>query len=220
MTESEQETKDLSPEVIENHKQLIERDNQNKARGYDYEEGVKFVLEQSLPLGELVLEIGTGKGRFMTAVASHVKELITLDVSAQEQQYARLNAAYAGVGEKISYVVQDAATLPWPNKTFDAVITMNAIHHIPHFEQVLKEMQRVVKTTGKIILADFSPRGFQIMGKIHRSEGRVHQRHFHELRNFQRLLRNQGWTTRLRKGYLQEVLVAWKKKEADSTPSA
>jgi ubiquinone/menaquinone biosynthesis C-methylase UbiE len=212
--ESEQDTKELSSEVIENHNRLVERNVLAKALGYDFEEGIKFVLEQSLPLGDSVLEIGTGKGRFMTALAPHVNELITLDVSAEEQQFAQLNAAYAGVQGKIRYLIQDAASLPWPDKTFDAVLTMNAIHHIPHFEQVLVEMQRVVKPDGKIVLADFSPRGFQVIGKIHRSEGKVHQRHFHDLRNFQRILRSQGWTTRLRKGYLQEVLVAWQKKKS------
>jgi ubiquinone/menaquinone biosynthesis C-methylase UbiE len=209
--ESEQDTKELSSEVIENHNRLVERNTRARALGYDFEEGIKFVLEQSLPLGDSVLEIGTGKGRFMTAVAPHVKELTTLDVSAEEQYFAQLNAAYAGIQGKIRYLIQDAASLPWPDKTFDAVLTMNAIHHIPHFEQVLGEMQRVVKSKGKIVLADFSPRGFQVIGRIHRSEGKVHQRHFHDLRNFQKLLRSQGWTTRLRKGYLQEVLVAWQK---------
>lgn len=209
--ESEQDTKELSSEVIENHNRLVERNTRSKALGYDFEEGIKFVLEQSLPLGDSVLEIGTGKGRFMTAVAPHVKELTTLDVSAEGQYVAQLNAAYAGIQGKIRYLIQDAASLPWPDKTFDAVLTMNAIHHIPHFEQVLGEMQRVVKPEGKIVLADFSPRGFQVIGRIHRSEGKVHQRHFHDLRNFQRLLRCRGWTTRLRKGCLQEVLVAWRK---------
>lgn len=209
--EIEQDTKELSSEIIENHNRLVERNTRARALGYDFEEGIKFVLDQSLPLGDSVLEIGTGKGRFMTAVAPHVKELTTLDVSAEEQYFAQLNAAYAGIQGKIRYLIQDAASLPWPDKTFDAVLTMNAIHHIPHFEQVLGEMQRVVKPKGKIVLADFSPRGFQVISRIHRSEGKVHQRHFHDLRNFQRLLRNQGWTTRLRKGYLQEVLVAWQK---------
>ena len=209
--EIEQDTKELSSEIIENHNRLVERNTRARELGYDFEEGIKFVLEQSLPLGDSVLEIGTGKGRFMTAVAPHVKELTTLDVSAEEQYFAQLNAAYAGIQGKIRYLIQDAASLPWPDKTFDAVLTMNAIHHIPHFEQVLGEMQRVVKPKGKIVLADFSPRGFQVISRIHRSEGKVHQRHFHDLRNFQRLLRNQGWTTRLRKGYLQEVLVAWQK---------
>ena len=64
MTESEQETKDLSPEVIENHKQLIERDNQNKA-GLTTKRS-QICTGAIFAAGRAGSEIGTGKGRFMT----------------------------------------------------------------------------------------------------------------------------------------------------------
>jgi ubiquinone/menaquinone biosynthesis C-methylase UbiE len=161
-----------------------------------------------LPLDGSVLEIGTGKGRFMVALAPYVKTLTTMDISAEEHRCARLNVRYTGVKTKIKYVLQDAAHLPWPDRTFDAVVTMNAMHHIPHFPQVLEEMQRVVKPGGKLVLADLSPRGFQIMARFHRSEGITHERHDYDFRDFQKHLRDRGWATRLHKGKLQEVLVA------------
>jgi len=196
--------------VSANHQKLTERDAQIKELGYDFAAGIKFVLDQALPLDGSALEIGTGKGRFMVALAPCVKTITTVDISAEEQHYARLNACYAGVKTKIKYVLQDAARLSWPGQTFDAVVTMNAMHHIPHFNQVLEEMLRVVKPGGKIVLADFSPRGFQIMARFHRAEGGTHERHIHNFRDIQNLLRERGWVTRLRKGCLQEVLVAWR----------
>jgi ubiquinone/menaquinone biosynthesis C-methylase UbiE len=188
----------------------MERDALIKEFGYDFAVGIKFVLDQALPLGGSALEIGTGKGRFMVALAPCVKTITTVDISAEEQHYARLNARYAGVKTKIKYVLQDAARLPWPDLTFDAVLTMNAMHHIPHFNQVLEEMLRVVKPGGKIVFADFSPRGFQIMARFHRSEGGTHEHHLHSFRDIQKCLRDRGWATRLRKGCLQEVLIAWR----------
>ena len=199
-----------SPEALANHQRVVERDAQIKELGYDFAVGIKFVLDQALPLCGSALEIGTGKGRFMVALAPCVKTITTVDISAEEQHYARLNARYAGVETKIKYVLQDAARLPCPDLTFDAVLTMNAIHHIPHFNQVLEEMLRVVKPGGKIVLADFSPRGFQIMARFHRSEGGTHEHHLHDFHNIQKYLRDRGWTTRLRKGCLQEVLIAWR----------
>ena len=92
--------------------------------------------------------------------------------------------------------------------TFDAAVTMNAIHHIAHFKRVLGEMVRVVKPGGKVVLADFSPRGFQIIAREHRAQGKTHPRERHDFREFQRLLRGRGLATRLRKGANQEVLVA------------
>jgi ubiquinone/menaquinone biosynthesis C-methylase UbiE len=201
-----------SAAALANHQRLVERDARMKRFGYDFAAGVQFMLAQAMPLAGSVIEIGTGKGRFMVAMAPHVKKMTTVDISAEEQRCARLNARYAGVKTKIKYVLQDAAHLPWPDQTFDAAVTMNAMHHIPHFPQVLEEMQRVVKPGGKLVLADFSPRGFQIMDRFHRSEGTVHVHHCYDFRKIQQLLRDRGWTVRLQKGSLQEVLVAWRAK--------
>ena len=197
-----------SLEVLFNHRRLAERDALMRSFGYDVTAGVEFVVAQALPLAGCVLEIGTGKGRFMIALAPHVKTLTTVDISPEEQQFARRTARLAGVRTKIKYILQDAVTLPWPDQTFDAVVTMNAMHHISHFTQVLEEMQRVVKPGGKLVLADLSPRGFQIMARFHRSEGTIHERHCHDFHDFQKHLRDRGWATRLEKGSLQEVLVA------------
>lgn len=196
------------PDMAVVQKQIAEREAQFLRLGYDSPAAVAFVLAQAQPLGGNVLEIGTGKGRFLAALAKTVDRVTTVDIDPQEQQIARLNARAAGVEGKIQFVLQDAAHLPWPDQTFDAVVTMNAIHHIKDFPTVLEEMLRVVKPGGQIVLADFSPRGFQIMERLHRSEGRTHERHLCIFRDVQKLLRGRGWMTRISKGSLQEVLVA------------
>lgn len=191
-----------------NQDKLAERDARMRRFGYDVADGIRFVLRHALPISGSVLEIGTGKGRFLVGLAPHVQRLTSVDISAEEQRYARLNARYARLKTKIQYVLCDAARLPWPDHSFDAVVTMNAIHHLPHFPQVLVEILRVIKLTGKIVLADLSPRGFQIMARFHRSEGNIHEHHRVAFREVQTLLRHRGWITQLRKGNLQEVLVA------------
>jgi len=195
------------PETLANRRQILKREARLRRFGYDSPAAIRFVLAQALPLGGKVLEIGTGKGRFLVRLARHVKTVTTVDVSAEEQRCARLNARYAGVERKVRFVLRDAGRLPWPAETFDAAVCMNAMHHIAHFKQVLAEMLRVLKPGGKVVLADFSPRGFQILSREHREEGRTHPRERHDFRELQRLLRKQGIATRLRKGANQEVLV-------------
>ena len=155
-----------------------------------------------------MLEVGTGKGRFLIRLARHVKSVTSVDVSAEEQRCARLNARYAGVEKRIRFVLQDASRLPWEAASFDAAVSMNAMHHIAHFKQVLGEMMRVVKPGGKIVLADFSPRGFQIIAREQRSQGKAHPRERHDFGKLQRLLQRRVWATRRHKGCNQEVLVA------------
>lgn len=195
-------------DVLANRRQLLKRERFFRKFGYDMPRGIAFVLAQARPLGGSVLEIGTGKGRFLMKLATHAASVTTVDIASQEQACARLSARFAGVEGKIKFVLRDAARLPWRNGAFDAAVTFNAMHHIPHFRRVLKEMLRVVKPGGKIVLADFDSRGFQIMDRIHRAEGRTHQHEIHCFRNLQCFLRERGLATRLSKGCNQEVLVA------------
>jgi ubiquinone/menaquinone biosynthesis C-methylase UbiE len=152
--------------------------------------------------------MGTGRGRFLVKLARHVRHVTTVDISAEEQQAGRLNARYHKVEGRIKFVLRDAAKLPWADRSFNAVVSMNAMHHIKNLRPVLKEMLRVLKPGGKLVLADFSPRGFQSIARAHRAEGKVHPREPHSFRDLQQLLRKRGLVTRLRKGCNQEVLVA------------
>jgi len=205
-----------SPEVTKNRRYILRREAHLRRFGYDSPTAIKFVLAQALPLNGSVLEIGTGKGRFLLALARKAKAVTTVDISAEDQQCARLNARYAGVERKITFVLQDAGKLPWADRTFDAVVTMNAMHHIPHFQQVLKEMLRVARPGGKIVMADFSPRGFQIIARSHRAEGKTHPRAHHDFPKLRHKLRKAGLDTWLGKGCNQEVLVAHLPAEIES----
>jgi ubiquinone/menaquinone biosynthesis C-methylase UbiE len=196
-----------SLEVLANHKQLRKRDAHLRRFGCDLRAGIAFVLEQARPLESPVLEIGTGKGRFLVRLAKRVRDITTVDISAGEQRSARLNARYFNVEDRIRFVLQDATRLPWPDHSFGAIVTMNAMHHIRKFEPVLEEMLRVVKPGGKLVLADFSPRGFQNIARAHRAEGKIHPREPHSFRDLQQRLRKRGLATRLRNGCNEEVLV-------------
>jgi ubiquinone/menaquinone biosynthesis C-methylase UbiE len=193
--------------VLANHRQQLKRDAHLRRFGCDFQAGIKFILDQALPLESPVLEIGTGKGRFLVRLGRRVRDITTVDISAEEQHCARLNARYHKVDGRIKFVLQDAARLPWPDHSFGAVVTMNAMHHIRDFQPVLAEMLRLVKPGGKLVLADFSPRGFQNIARAHRAEGKIHPREPHSFRDLQRQLQKRGLITRLRKGCNQEVLV-------------
>jgi ubiquinone/menaquinone biosynthesis C-methylase UbiE len=195
-------------EVEANHAQIEERNAVHRRFGFDAEASVRFVLEKALPLRGRVLDIGTGKGRFVIPLARHVAHVTTVDVSTEEQRQARLEAIYAGVADRTRFVIQDACFLPWPAGSFDAAVSWNVFHHLDDPERVFAEMIRVLKPGGKLVLADFSPSGFRLMDAIHAAEGRRHPHPPSRFTHWRSWLQRAGFGVRCFAGFHQQVLVA------------
>jgi ubiquinone/menaquinone biosynthesis C-methylase UbiE len=198
----------LWKEARASHRSQLERNVSHRRFGYDPVQAVRFVISKALPLTGKVLDVGTGKGRFAVALARQGVNLTSVDINPEEQHCAALEAIYAGVTEQIHFVVGDAVALPWPKASFDAVVTLNAIHHLADPCRAFSEMLRVLKPGGKLVLADFSPSGFQIMDEIHRADGKTHPHppsHFAQWRVAVKLA---GFAVRCFEGHHQEVMVA------------
>ncbi|MBP7828990.1 MAG: class I SAM-dependent methyltransferase [Kiritimatiellae bacterium] len=195
-------------EIESNHALRVERDAVHRRHGCDDKKSHAFILSKALPLEGRVLEIGTGKGRFLAQLLKHVPRVTTIDVDPAEQRCARLNVAYEKPPGRARFVIADARALPWKDASFDAVVSVNALHHMTRIPTVLREILRVVRPGGKIVLADFSERGFAIMDRIHRSEGRRHLRRPYHFKTIEDLLKAQGWRPRRFRGGGQVALVA------------
>jgi SAM-dependent methyltransferase len=195
-------------EVETNHARLLKRNAVHRRFGFDAGASVRFVLNKALPLRGRGLDVGTGKGRFVVALARHVSKLTTVDISAEEQRFARLEAAYGGIADRIEFVLADARKLPWRAGTFDAVTSWNVFHHLDDPARVFTEMLRVLKPGGKLVLADFSPSGFRLMSAIHAAEGRRHPHPPSQFARWRAWLRDEGFGARYFIGHHQEVLIA------------
>ncbi len=93
-----------------------------------------------------VLEVGCGEGYGLSLLADKADEYIAIDKFAPDLSRfaARLN--------NVHFIQMDVPPLGFPDDTFDAIVSFQVIEHIEEDEALVKEMARVLKPGGKLIL--------------------------------------------------------------------
>lgn len=111
--------------------------------------------ELGLRPGDRVLDVGSGFGRHVFECARRGAHVVALDHAAAEVVQTRDTlAAMVEAGEitadKLIGVLRgDACRLPFPDATFDVVITSEVLEHIQDDVTALAEMVRVLKPGGR-----------------------------------------------------------------------
>jgi ubiquinone/menaquinone biosynthesis C-methylase UbiE len=98
------------------------------------------------------LEIGAGTGFFSLNLrqAGVLSEIHLTDISGGMVAAAQENAARLGF--EIEGRVADAEHLPYPDETFDLVLGHAVLHHVPDVEQCMREMLRVLRPGGRLVV--------------------------------------------------------------------
>ncbi len=154
---------------------FAKRTVQFAAVGYDRFGAPEFIIDQAAGgLAGPVLDVGTGTGITARALAGRGLEVVGVDSSADDLQVAAALTEDSGFAARIRYLLADASSLPVPYGTFGAATAVDFLHHLDSGEPVLRELVRVVRPGGLIVLADFSREGFDMVARIHAAEDRVH----------------------------------------------
>ena len=100
------------------------------------------------PLRILDLGCGTGKlSRYLHDATGC--EVIGIDPAEASVAKARQNAS------ALTFLVQSAEALLFPDTSFDSIVSLKAIHEIPHPQQALNEAYRVLRHGGLIFIVDW-----------------------------------------------------------------
>ena len=104
-----------------------------------------------------VLDIGCGTGRFVAACsATGLRiEATGLDLSYNMIHKAKLKSdSIQSDTSIVSFMVGDAEYLPFESRYFDMVTCSNSFHHYPHQFEAVREMRRVLKADGELVIVD------------------------------------------------------------------
>jgi nitrogen fixation NifU-like protein len=160
----------------DNHHKYVARLEQYRTKGYDIP-AIREKMAQllsDLSNGAKILDVGCGKGHLALAIARSGRNCTSIDISDDEIYYARLNAIFFDVIDRIDLQIQDARQLKFESQSYDAVVSATLFHHLIHPQLVLNEMLRVCKSPGKIVISDLNEQGQQAIAAVHREEGRQH----------------------------------------------
>ena len=108
----------------------------------------------TLPLNKTALEIGCGTGNGSRLIMKYfqTKKIYATDLDERMINIAKRKNA----DDSIIFEMQDATNLKYENNSFDAVFDLGVIHHIPNWKDCLKELKRVLKPNGQLVIEDLS----------------------------------------------------------------
>jgi ubiquinone/menaquinone biosynthesis C-methylase UbiE len=108
-------------------------------------------VAQTAPQGAALLDVGTGPGVLLAEIARRRPDLrlTGVDLSADMVSAARRNAAPAEVE------VGDVTDLPFPDASFDLVVSSLSLHHWDDPRAAVPELARVLRPGGSLTIYDF-----------------------------------------------------------------
>ena len=99
-----------------------------------------------------IIDIGCGGGIYTKELAlMGAENVVGLDFSKEILQAAKENCSGFS---NISFIQGDAHSVPYPNDTFDIVISRAVIHHLQDVPTFLREASRILKKNGVLIVQD------------------------------------------------------------------
>lgn len=191
-------------------KELLAKEKQKtailKKYGYDIVRARDFILKKAKLGHGPILEIGTGKGHFALALAQKGFSLTSVDLDLVPQRLAREYLRQKRLDKKVRILVMDAEKLKFPDESFNAVVSVNFMHHAKNPVRCLNEMVRVAMT--KIVIADVNAKGADILRRVHKREGHDHPPSRISFLAMRQFLERKGFSVKTYKGFCQTILIA------------
>jgi ubiquinone/menaquinone biosynthesis C-methylase UbiE len=120
--------------------------------------GPVLVQASGVGPGERVLDVAAGSGNASIPAAAAGAAVVASDLTPELFDVGRKAAADAGV--ELDWQTADAEALPYPDASFDTVLSCLGVMFAPHHQAGADELVRVLRPGGTLGLLSWTPEGF------------------------------------------------------------
>jgi SAM-dependent methyltransferase len=121
------------------------------------EDILERILRAARPTeSDTALDVACGPGTLVCGLARLVRHASGIDLTPAMLDQARKTQATQGT-TNVSWDQGDVSALPYGHRHFDIVTCRFAFHHFPTPLAVLREMRRVCRPGGRVVVADSAP---------------------------------------------------------------
>ena len=117
--------------------------------------------------GAHVLEVGCGTGLLLQRAAARAASAVGVDLSEGMLDKARQRG--------LEVVQGDATSLPFEDERFDLVYSFKVLAHVQDIEAALREITRVTKPGGRMVLEFYNPWSLRYLAKRLGGPGKISQ---------------------------------------------
>ena len=130
------------------------------------ENGEDLVRHAGITPGMKVLDLGCGDGTTAIPAAKLGAQVLGVDIAANLVAAGNRRAAQAGLSATCQFLEGDASDLRLENKSFDLVVSIFGAMFAPRPFDVAREMVRVTKPGGRIIMGNWIPNDPTLVAQI------------------------------------------------------
>ncbi len=143
-----------------------------------------------------VIDVACGPGIVSVDLARRGARVTGVDLTPAVLLLAEERAAAEGVADRTTFVHGRMTALDFEDGTFDVAVSRYALHHASDPEHVVRELIRVTKPDGRVVIVDFAaPETAAIASAYDDAERLRDPSHVRNLRSTEQrdLLETQGW---------------------------